>query len=125
VHEKIIPTAAEHSNTTFLIFNPSVLQYLLWVRARLGLIEVWNRAQELFATEISKVPNVHYFDFYAASEIQSDCRRFMDIAHFDPATGDQLVRWMNAGTFEPGPVIVVPRSYFAPGFWTVPLKGRT
>jgi hypothetical protein len=98
--KKILPITAQHPDTTFFIFNPPVLQYLLWFRARIGLIEVWNRAQERFAAEISTTPNVRYFDFYAATEIGDDCRRFMDTAHFDPAASDQIVRWMKSGTFE-------------------------
>jgi hypothetical protein len=97
--ERLVAIAKQYPDTNFFIFNPPVLQQLLWYRARLGLVEVWIRAQERFAANISE-PNIKYFDFHAATEIEGDCRRFMDIAHFDPDTGDQLVRWMHDGTFQ-------------------------
>jgi hypothetical protein len=40
------------------------------------------------------------FDFYADKEVVNDCTRFMDIAHFDEATGDRIVKFMHEGKFE-------------------------
>jgi hypothetical protein len=99
----VVRHALDNPATRFFVFNPPVLQWTLWVRARLGLIDVWNRAQELFAERITTVLNLRYFDFYAAAEIENDCNRFMDIAHFDPAASDQLVHWMHEGQFERTP----------------------
>jgi hypothetical protein len=98
--QQIEAEVLQYPNTTFLIFNPPLLQQLLMHQARLGNLEVWIRAQEMFAAKLSPALNIKYFDFHAATEIEGDCRRFRDVAHFDPDTGDQLVRWMHDGTFE-------------------------
>ena len=97
--QRFATVARRYPSTTFFIFNPPVLQRLLWYRGRLGQIEAWIRAQEMFAAKVA-APNVRYFDFYAATDLERDCRRFRDVAHFDPDTGDQLVRWMHEGNFQ-------------------------
>jgi hypothetical protein len=98
--ERFLAIAKQYPDTRLFIFNPPVLQQLLSYRAKPGLVEVWIRAQEMFAANLASVSNVKYFDFHAAADIENDCRRFMDAAHFDPAAGDQLVRWMHDGIFE-------------------------
>lgn len=98
--DDFIAMAKRWPETTFFIFNPPLIQTLLRYRDQAGLVEAWNSAQEAFVVKISDIPNIHYFDFFAAANIERDCRRFMDTAHFDPAASDQLVRWMHDGTFQ-------------------------
>jgi len=98
--DDFISLAKRWPATTFYIFNPPLLQMLLRYREQAGLIAASNIAQEAFVAKIADIPNIRYFDFLAADSIERDCRRFMDVGHFDPAASDQLVRWMHDGTYQ-------------------------
>lgn len=97
--DDFISLAKRWPATTFYIFNPPLLQMLLRYREQAGLLAAPNIAQEAFVAKIAGIPNIRYFDFLAAADIERDCRRFMDVGHFDPAASDQLVRWMHNGTY--------------------------
>jgi hypothetical protein len=95
----ILPYVRAHPKTTFYVFNPPVIQQLLWYQESRGVVSAWARAEELIAKKF-RAPNLKVFDFYADKEVVNDCTRFMDIAHFDEATGDRIVKFMHEGKFE-------------------------
>lgn len=96
----ILPVLKSYPETQFYLFNPPVLQQLLRYRALLGHVEIWNHAQEAVSNELQQLENARYFDFYAAGEIENDCRKFMDMGHFDQQSSDLLLHWMKEGRFE-------------------------
>jgi hypothetical protein len=100
LHRNIWPVIESYPETQFYLLNPPVLQQLLRYRTLLGQVPVWTRAQEIIAVELQQLGNARYFDFYAAGSIESDCRKFLDTAHFDLPSTDQLLTWMKKGQYE-------------------------
>lgn len=98
-----VTIARAFPSVRFYVFNPPMYQWLLWLREREGLVPIWNRAQELFGEAAANLPNLEYHDFLAAAAIVNDCRRFRDLAHFDPASGDEIVAALKAGTYRRTP----------------------
>ena len=99
----IATMVSAHPKVQFQVYNPPLYQWSLWMRRREGVLAVWNRAQELIGEAASDLPNLIYHDFNAAAEIVNDCSRYRDLAHFDPSSGDHMVRAMKRETYRRTP----------------------
>ena len=90
VERDLLALARQHPATQFHIFNPPMFQWWLWRWQRAGSVPSWNEAQALLGDAVAKMPNVAYYDFFAAREIVNDCTRFRDLGHFDSRSADDL-----------------------------------
>lgn len=95
--------AKAHPNVRFYFINSPLFQWGQWNLQQSDQIRALNRAQEIIAEAAAEFPNAHYFDFNAAVEIVNDCRRYMDMGHFDQWSADQLFRWMREGRYRRTP----------------------
>ena len=99
----IVPLAQEHPSVQFNVFNPPVMQWLLWAYNGHGYLEPWLVAQNKMAALTETVPNLRYFDFYATIPQLTRCSYWWDMSHFDLRVSDMIVNWIADGQYQRKP----------------------
>src|SRR5262249_8269378 len=113
--ERSLALAKQYPAVQFYFFTPPMYQWQLFgfehtgvakyqfgvvVKSDQGLISVWNRMQDIVVEEAEHSSNANIYDFNAATSISDDCRRYMDLFHFDTKGNDQMVVWMRQERFK-------------------------
>jgi hypothetical protein len=98
--DEYLAFASAYPAVQFYFFLPPAFQWQQWLFRREGFLQVLARGQEIASGAVSQQPNAQFFDFDAAHAVTNDCRRYMDMFHFDPAAVDDMVRWMREGRYQ-------------------------
>ena len=100
--------AREYPNVEFYLYATPLFQWRSWYLERSSWISVWQRGEDLAAATLPA--NAKLFDFNAAFDIADDCRRYMDIGHFDPRGNAEILGWMREGRYQKSPIASYPQS---------------